>query len=105
MDWQFEWDSGKQESNLANHGIDFVDVCELFGPEMLVRQDFRQDYGEERWIGMVPLYGRLLVVVFTQRGESVIRIISARKANRREQEAYQEARPNESQEAGRYERL
>lgn len=101
MDWLFEWDSGKQESNLATHEIDFVDVRELFGPVMLVRRDSRWDYGEERWIGMSPLEGRLLVVVFTRRGDRTIRIISARKANRREQEAYQEARANQSPEAGR----
>lgn len=105
MDWHFEWDSGKQEINLANHEIDFVDVCELFDHEMLVRMDFRKDYGEERFIGMAPLDGRLVVVVFTQRGDNVIRIISARKANHREQKGYYEARANEFQEAGRDEGL
>lgn len=101
MDWQFEWGSGKQETILVNHEIDFVDVCELFGSEMPVRLDSRQDYGEERFIGMAPLDGRLMVVVFTHRCANVIRIISARKANHREQKAYYQARANELQEAGR----
>jgi uncharacterized DUF497 family protein len=56
---------------------------------MLVRLDDREYYGEDRWIGLGDLGGLVVVVVFTERG-SLTRIISARKADRRERETYQE---------------
>ena len=104
MDWQNEWDSRKRETNFRLHGIDFVDVCGLFGTEMLVRTDSRKDYGEARYIGMAPFKDRLVVVVLTHRGEQSIRIISARKANQREQKIYSKARADQLEEAGRDDR-
>lgn len=104
MDWRYDWDARKRESNLRNHNVDFMDACEAFGPEMLVRIDTRQDYGEERFVGMAPLEGRLLVIVFTYRSDNVIRIISARKANHREQKIYLKARADQPEETGRDDR-
>jgi uncharacterized DUF497 family protein len=58
---------------------------------MLVRVDTRAHYGEERWVGVGVLQGRVVVVVFTDRDEGeTIRIISMRKAQRHEREAYEE---------------
>jgi hypothetical protein len=57
---------------------------------MLVAVDDRHDYGEERWIGMGLLKDILVVVVWTEPAEDHIRIISARKANRRERERYEQ---------------
>ena len=88
---RFEWDEAKRKANVAKHGIDFLDVPEMFTSLMLVGTDSRKDYGETRKIGFGFIRGRLIVVAFTERNPDVIRIISARKANRREKTHYQEA--------------
>ncbi len=87
---RFEWDEAKRTANIAKHGIDFLDVPEIFTSLMLVGSDVRKDYGETRTIGFGFIRGRLMAVVFTERAK-VIRIISARKANKREETYYQEA--------------
>jgi hypothetical protein len=63
----------------------------MFTSLMLVGTDSRKDYGETRKIGFGFIRGRLIVVAFTERNPDVIRIISARKATRREKAHYQEA--------------
>lgn len=88
---RFEWDEAKRKANIAKHGIDFGDVPEMFTSLMLVGQDIRKDYGETRKIGFGFIRGRLMAVAFTERAANSIRIISARKANKREETYYQEA--------------
>lgn len=88
---QFEWDEAKRKANIAKHGIDFLDVPEMFGSPMLVGTDIRKDYGEPRKVGFGFIRGRLMAVAFTERAPNLIRIISARKANTREEASYQEA--------------
>jgi len=85
----FEWDETKRKTNIAKHGIDFLDVPEMFTSLMLVAMDIRKDYGEPRKIGFGFIRGRLMAVAFTEREPSSIRIISARKANTREEAYYQ----------------
>ncbi len=86
---QFEWDEGKRRENLRKHGIDFIDVPEIFDGPVLTRLDTRQDYSEDRWVGIGYVHGRVLVVCFTERDEDqTIRIISARKALSHEQKAF-----------------
>jgi uncharacterized protein len=87
---RFEWDEDKRAANIAKHGIDFRDVPEMFNGLMLIEPDERKDYGECRKIGFGFIRGRLLAVAFTER-EKRIRIISARKANKREEALYQKA--------------
>jgi len=58
---------------------------------MLVALDDREDYGEDRWIGIGMLRGRVVVVVFTERSEDTIRIISLRKALSYERKRYEQA--------------
>ncbi len=87
----FAWDEDKRIANIAKHGIDFADVREMFAGPMLVSSDTRKEYGEERQIGFGFVHGRLLVVVFTEREPGTIRIISARKANRREKDYFEKA--------------
>ncbi|MEK6801175.1 MAG: BrnT family toxin [Nitrospirota bacterium] len=77
---RFEWDEEKRTTNLAKHGIDFLDVPEIFTGPMLVGPDVRNDYGESMKIGFGFIRGRLMAVVCTERA-GTIRIISARKAN------------------------
>jgi uncharacterized protein len=88
---QFEWDEAKRAGNLAKHGIDFVDAMEMFAAPMFVKSDERKDYGEPRWQGLGIVQGRLMVVAYTKREPNTVRIISLRKANRREKGFYQDA--------------
>jgi len=88
---RFEWDEAKRKANIVKHGIDFRDVPEMFTSLMLVGTDTRKDYGETRKIGFGFIRGRLMAVAFTEREPDSIRIISARKANTREEAHYQEA--------------
>lgn len=90
---QFEWDEEKNATNIQKHGIDFADVPVMFQSPMLVDIDDRIEYGEERWIGIGPLYMIIAVVVFTERGGDTIRIITARKATKYERQRYEQAYP------------
>lgn len=82
-----EWDPAKAASNLAKHGIDFAEAMEvLTDPQRVERPDSRSR-GEPRVQVIGAAKGRTLFVVYTMRG-AVCRIISIRRANRREREAY-----------------
>lgn len=85
---QFEWDEAKRSRNLAKHGVDFLDVLPAFdGRPTLEWQDARRDYGETRWAKLAEVEGVVFHITFTRRSKSV-RLISARRASRREREAY-----------------
>ena len=84
-----EWDPAKNAVNIEKHGIDFNDAHELFGGYRLIFLDARKDYGEKRFITVGLISDRLIVAVYTQRQEEIIRIISIRKANSREIERYE----------------
>ena len=88
-----EWDERKNVENIQKHGIDFADVAEIFNYYMLIDLDDREDYQEDRWVGIGMLRNNILVVVFTERRENTIRLISARKANKYERTRYQQALP------------
>ena len=72
------------------HGIDFQDVVDIFNHPMLSRADKRADYGEDRWVAIGLIYSLTGVVVYTERTGERIRIISARKATKREMRCYEE---------------
>lgn len=97
---EFTWDEDKRLSNIAKQGLDFEDANWVFTDEAFVVEDTRREYGEPRFILYGPLFGRVVVVVFTMRS-GVIRIISMRKANQREQRSYHQKR---SKTAGRNDR-
>ena len=81
---EFEWDDTKSNVCFERRGFDFAYVVRVFfDPCRVVAQDRRRDYGEDRYRLLGTIDGRTYAVVYTVRG-SVIRIISARKANRRE---------------------
>jgi len=86
---EYEWDDVKNRSNFAKHGLDFADAELVFAGYCVTFADDRFDYGEERFITLGLLAGRLVTTAHTPRDEAT-RIISMRKANRREQEIYQE---------------
>ncbi len=80
----FEWDEQKREANLAKHGVDFRRMPQLFGGPTIEIIDGRKDYGETRINCLGEIEGRVYAVAYTWRG-ATRRIISARKANEREQ--------------------
>jgi uncharacterized protein len=84
----YEWDPAKARTNLRKHGIDFADAATVFSDDYaLTIPDENPD--EERFISIgMDALGRILVVVFTWRGQR-IRIISARKAESHEREQYE----------------
>jgi uncharacterized DUF497 family protein len=98
----FEWDESKNQRNLDKHGIAFEDVLSVFAnSESLVLEDKRRDYGEPRYIVLCPLEHVLVHVMYTVRGGN-IRLISARRASRREKRDYERRRADQSRaDAGR----
>lgn len=84
----FEWDAKKAASNLRNHGVDFSDaVGVLFDDLALTVEDDRSD--ERRFVTLgADTLGRIPVVVYTWRSDA-IRLVSARKATRRERRQYE----------------
>ncbi len=84
---KIEWDEAKNQQNIAKHGVGFEMVIECDWDEAVIDDDLRQDYGESRYTALVPLNGRIHQVAFTVRNEH-LRIISFRKANKRERRGY-----------------
>ena len=88
---RFEWDNNKAESNILKHGITFEGAVTVFAdPYLLFTEDSKNSLREEReWAIGESEKGSILVVIFTMRDEK-IRIISARKATKRERKRYEE---------------
>jgi uncharacterized DUF497 family protein len=85
----FEWDDRKAARNVAKHGVPFEYAARVFlDPHRLESEDNRH-HGEERWLTLGKIEGRLFAIAYTPRG-TVLRLISARKANAREQRKYNE---------------
>ena len=92
---KFIWDRRKNKANIKKHELDFADAYKVFESPMLAGLDEREDYGEDRWIGLGMLRSRIVVVVFTERCEDVIRIISLRKALKHERIRYEQTLRNQ----------
>lgn len=82
-----EFDPAKDAANQAKHGVSLALAAELDWEAALVWVDDRFEYGELRVIALVPKTGVLYCVAFVERGQSR-RIISLRRANRREVKHY-----------------
>lgn len=87
---RFEWDEAKNAQNIRKHGIDFIDAVDIFNHPMLTSIDDRYAYYEERWVAMGLMRQFIGVVVYVERCGDVVRIISARKATRREVRLYEQ---------------
>jgi uncharacterized protein len=87
----FEWDEDKAESNRHKHGVPFEEAKTVFGDPLSVTiEDLRQSRSERRYIDIgISSEERLLVVVYTERGEAM-RLISSREATRAERKIYEE---------------
>ena len=86
----YEWDSAKAKRNLTKHRIRLADAIPVLEDEfaLTIRDPFSEQ--EERWITLGrDAFGRLLIVIYTWRGER-IRLISARRATARERRQYEE---------------
>jgi uncharacterized DUF497 family protein len=87
---QFEWDEAKDRSNQARHGVSFSEAQKLFesGVDYLEIFDAEHSVAEDRFIAIGPIGPEIVVVVYTERDEGLVRIIGARLANKREQELF-----------------
>ena len=86
----FEWDDAKAAENHARHGVSFYAARLAFDDAFaVVREDRRQNYGEDRFILLGMVEERLVAVAYTLRGDR-IRIISARLAEPHERRRYHE---------------
>ncbi len=84
---QIEFDQAKRNWTLEARGLDMGRAAEVFAGIGITFRDARTDYGELRLVRIGYLDGRMVVLVWTKRGD-VLRIISLRKANGREQALY-----------------
>ena len=84
------FDPAKDASNHARHGVSLAMAAELEWDSALIWPDMRQDYGEARQCGIGYIGLRLYVVAFVDRADGR-RVISLRKANRREVKRYAQA--------------
>jgi uncharacterized protein len=85
----FDWDTAKNNACLKERGFDFEFVTQAFrDPHHQIRPDARRAYGEDRFRLLGKIGTRVFFVVFTLR-DPHIRLISARKANKREVREYQ----------------
>ena len=90
MPLTFEWDSRKARSNIAKHGVTFEEASTVFADSLSPTiPDPEHSESEQRYVTMGRAFtGKLLVVAHTDRGDN-IRLISARRASRRERRSYE----------------
>jgi len=88
---KFIWDENKNRANLKKHGVDFNDAVRAwYDPDRVDYFDKEHSSDEFRWIFLGAVAGVVLFVVETEPDEDTVRIISARRALKYEQEAYYE---------------
>lgn len=89
----FEWDPGKASANLEKHGLDFAEAASVFmDPLAMTYRDPQHSRGESRFITLGWSSAERLIFVAHLDREDRIRIISARRATRRERHDYEEQR-------------
>ena len=92
---EFTWNEEKNKENMQKHGVDFREVQEIFDdPFHFSMMDTRFNYFEERWITIGRAKNGLTVVaghlyLFDEKGTETVRLITARKATRKEREDYE----------------
>lgn len=86
----YVWDEAKRRANLKKHGLDFKDAYLIYeNPEKCTYEASRDDEYRLMDIALAVIRGRLLTLVYTERGEDV-RVISFRNASREERKRYEE---------------
>ncbi len=91
---QIEWDENKNRLNQKKHGVSFETAREIFeDPFHISKLDHRFNYFEERWITIGSAKNQAIIVIanlfFSEDGEEIIRIISARNADKKERRSYE----------------
>jgi uncharacterized protein len=85
------WDEAKRKANLEKHGLDFADADMVYGnPDKITFLSHRERENRKQDIAMVAVRGRVLTLIYVERGADV-RVISFRVASREEREAYEQA--------------
>jgi uncharacterized protein len=84
---RFTWSERKRATNLKDHGLDFIDAPRVFEGETFTFEDARFDYGEQRFETLGLLAGVPVSIVHME-SEDEIRVISFRKATKREANIY-----------------
>ncbi|MFB3891894.1 MAG: BrnT family toxin [Phycisphaerae bacterium] len=92
---RFDWNTRKADANRRKHRVSFDEACTIFADRsILTIHDAGHSAHQDRWVSMaMSSVGRVLVVVHTwpepdQTGDELVRIISARRANKQEQRVY-----------------
>ena len=96
MERVFEWDKQKAESNYRKHGIRFEEAAQVFADPLAVSEQDRIENGEERWQTVGTVGGCLVLLVahtvlLEDENLEVIRIISARRLDRKERKRYEQS--------------
>ena len=94
MERYFEWDDSKAESNYRKHGIRFEEAALVFDDPLAVSEQDRIENGEQRWQSIGTVGGCLLLLVahtvrLEDGGIEIVRIISARRVDRKERKRYE----------------
>jgi uncharacterized protein len=92
---EYEWDEAKRLANLRKHGVDFADINAFDWNASIEWIDDTEDYGEERILALGPFRGRIYSVAYAPRGGRT-RVISFRKATRKEIRRYEEEKARSS---------
>lgn len=89
IEMAYQWNRDKAAANLRKHGIDFADAVSVFSDDLAITIPDER-FEEERFVTIgMDGFARVLVVVYTLRGDE-IRLISARQATRQERQQYEE---------------
>lgn len=85
----YQWNQNKAKTNLKKHRVDFADAVTVFNDDAAITLEDDDNPDEQRYVTIgLDALGRILVVIYTWRGES-IRLISARKATHQERKQYE----------------
>lgn len=87
---EYEWDETKRQSNIVKHGVDFTVAHDFEWTSAKTWADSRHHYAETRYVSIAPISMRLYIMVWTLHSNNR-RIISLRKANKREVRKYEQA--------------
>ncbi len=87
---KFEWNEAKRKANLIKHGVDFTDAVGVFYDDLALTMLDPKHHNEERLLALGVGYSdKLLLVVNVQKDSGIIRIVSARKATKKERVNYE----------------
>lgn len=87
---RYTWDAKKNAANIAKHYLDFADAAALFDGPVVIRPDRRKDYGEKRFTALGVIEGIVFALIYTDRPGNERRIISFRRAGRKERRIFRE---------------